>query len=92
MIDAPSDTNLDNATEVGIYSLSATIQYTSSYTGLPSKSGWLYMLVYQVGTAKSKSYIMQTEQYIGVKMLHQTGLNLITAVAVALLVFQALIR
>lgn len=54
MIDTPSDTNLDNATEVGIYSLSATIQYTSSYTGLPSKSGWLYMLVYQVGTAKKQ--------------------------------------
>ena len=54
MIDAPSDTNLDNATEVGIYSLSATIQYTSSYTGLPSKSGWLYMLVYQVSTAKKQ--------------------------------------
>ena len=54
MIDAPSDTNLDNATEVGIYSLSATIQYTSSYTGLPSKSGWLYMLVYQFGTAKKQ--------------------------------------
>lgn len=54
MIDAPSDTNLDNATEVGIYSLSAIIQYTSSYTGLPSKSGWLYMLVYQVGTAKKQ--------------------------------------
>ena len=54
MIDVPSDTNLDNATDVGIYSLSATIQYTSSYTGLPSKSGWLYMLVYQVGTAKKQ--------------------------------------
>ena len=54
MIETPSDTNLDNATEVGIYSLSATIQYTSSYTGLPSKSGWLYMLVYQVGTAKKQ--------------------------------------
>lgn len=54
MIDTPSDTNLDNATEVGIYSLSATIQYTSSYTGLPSKSDWLYMLVYQVGTAKKQ--------------------------------------
>ena len=54
MIEAPSDTNLDNATEVGIYSLSATTQYTSSYTGLPSKSGWLYMLVYQVGTAKKQ--------------------------------------
>ena len=54
MIDAPSDTNLDNATEVGIYSLSDTTQYTSSYTGLPSKSGWLYMLVYQVGTAKKQ--------------------------------------
>ena len=54
MIDTPSDTNLDNATEVGIYSLSATTQYTSSYTGLPSKSGWLYMLVYKVGTAKKQ--------------------------------------
>jgi hypothetical protein len=54
MIGTPSDTNLDNATEVGIYSLSATIQYTSSYTGLPSKSGWLYMLVYQVDTAKKQ--------------------------------------
>jgi hypothetical protein len=54
MIDTPSDTNLDNATDVGIYSLSATTQYTSSYTGLPSKSGWLYMLVYQVGTAKKQ--------------------------------------
>ena len=54
MIDTPSDTNLDNATDVGIYSLSATTQYTSSYTGLPSKSGWLYMLVYKVGTAKKQ--------------------------------------
>ena len=54
MIDVPSDTNLDNATEVGIYSLSATTQYTSSYTGLPSKTGWLYMLVYQAGTAKKQ--------------------------------------
>jgi hypothetical protein len=54
MIDTPSDTNLDNAIDVGIYSLSATIQYTSSYTGLPSKSGWLYMLVYQVDTAKKQ--------------------------------------
>ena len=54
MIDVPSDTNLDNATEVGIYSLSATIQYTSSYSGLPSKASWLYMLVYQVGTAKKQ--------------------------------------
>ena len=54
MIETPSDPNLDNALEVGIYSLSATIQYTSSYTGLPSKSGWLYMLVYQVGTAKKQ--------------------------------------
>lgn len=54
MIDVPSDTNLDNATEVGIYSLSANIQYTSSYSGLPSNSSWLYMLVYQVGTAKKQ--------------------------------------
>ena len=54
MIDVPSDTNLDNATEVGIYSLSANIQYTSSYSGLPSKASWLYMLVYQVGTAKKQ--------------------------------------
>lgn len=51
MIDAPSDTNLDNATEVGIYALSANIQYTSSYSGLPNKAAWLYMLVYKVGTA-----------------------------------------
>ena len=54
MINVPSDPNLDNALEVGIYSLSTIIQYTSSYTGLPSKSGWLYMLVYQVGTAKKQ--------------------------------------
>ena len=54
MIDAPSDPNLDNALEAGIYSLSATIQYTSSHTGLPSKTGWLYMLVYQVGTTKKQ--------------------------------------
>lgn len=54
MIDAPSDPNLDNALEVGIYSLSSTMQYTSSYTGLPSKTGWLYMLVYQIGTAKKQ--------------------------------------
>ena len=54
MIDVPSDTNLDNATEVGIYSLSANMQYTSSYSGLPSKASWLYMLVYQVGTAKKQ--------------------------------------
>ena len=51
MIDVPSDTNLDNATEVGIYSLSGNIQYTSSYKGLPNKAVWLYMLVYKVGTA-----------------------------------------
>ena len=54
MINPPSDTNLDNAIEPGIYSLSSTTQYTSSYTGLPSKTGWLYMLVYQVGTAKKQ--------------------------------------
>lgn len=54
MIDVPSDTNLDNATEVGIYSLSANIRYTSSYSGLPSNASWLYMLVYQVGTAKKQ--------------------------------------
>ena len=54
MLDVPSDTNLDNATEVGIYSLSANIQYTSSYKGLPSKTGWLYMLVYKVGTGKKQ--------------------------------------
>ena len=51
MIDVPSDTNLDNATEVGIYALSANIQYTSSYSGLPNKAAWLYMLVYKVGAA-----------------------------------------
>jgi len=51
MIDVPSDTNLDIATEVGIYALSANIQYTSSYSGLPNKAAWLYMLVYKVGTA-----------------------------------------
>ena len=54
MLDVPGDTNLDNATEVGIYSLSANIQYTSSYKGLPSKTGWLYMLVYKVGTGKKQ--------------------------------------
>ena len=54
MLDIPSDTNLDNATEVGIYSLSANTQYTSSYKGLPSKTGWLYMLVYKVGTGKKQ--------------------------------------
>ena len=54
MINVPSDTNLDNAIETGIYSLSSKTQYTSSYTGLPSKTGWLYMLVYQVGTAKKQ--------------------------------------
>ena len=51
MIDVPSDTNLDNATEVGIYALSANIQYTSSYSGLPNKAAWLYMLVYKVGAS-----------------------------------------
>ena len=51
MFDVPSDTNLDNATEVGIYALSANIQYTSSYSGLPNKAAWLYMLVYKVGSA-----------------------------------------
>lgn len=54
MINTPVDPNLDNALEVGIYSLSAVIQYTSSHTGLPSKTGWLYMLEYQVGTAKKQ--------------------------------------
>jgi hypothetical protein len=51
MIDVPSDTNLDNATEVGIYALSAIVKYTTSYSGLPNKGGWLYMLVYKAGTA-----------------------------------------
>lgn len=54
MYDVPSNPSLDNMLNTGIYALSASVEYTTTYSGLPNKTGWLYMLVYQVGTAKKQ--------------------------------------
>lgn len=54
MYDVPSNPSLDNMLNTGIYALSATVEYTTTYSGLPNKTGWLYLLVYAVGTAKKQ--------------------------------------
>ena len=54
MYDVPSNPSLDNMLNTGIYALSATAEYTTTYSGLPNKTGWLYLLVYAVGNAKKQ--------------------------------------
>lgn len=54
MYDVPSNPSLDNMLNTGIYALSASVEYTTTYSGLPNKTGWLYLLVYAVGNAKKQ--------------------------------------
>lgn len=54
MYDVPSNPSLDNMLNTGIYALSASVEYTTTYSGLPNKTGWLYLLVYAVGSAKKQ--------------------------------------
>ena len=54
MYDVPSNPSLDNMLSTGIYALSASVEYTTTYSGLPNKTGWLYLLVYAVGNAKKQ--------------------------------------
>lgn len=60
MYDVPSNPSLDNMLNTGIYALSTTVEYTTTYSGLPNKTGWLYLLVYAVGNAK-KQIIYNTD-------------------------------
>lgn len=60
MYDVPSNPSLDNMLSTGIYALSASVEYTTTYSGLPNKTGWLYLLVYAVGNAK-KQIIYNTD-------------------------------
>ena len=60
MYDVPSNPSLDNMLNTGIYALSANVEYTTTYSGLPNKTGWLYLLVYAVGNAK-KQIIYNTD-------------------------------
>ena len=60
MYDVPSNPSLDNMLNTGIYALSASVEYTTTYSGLPNKTGWLYLLVYAVGNAK-KQIIYNTD-------------------------------
>lgn len=60
MYDVPSNPSLDNMIHTGIYALSASVEYTTTYSGLPNKTGWLYLLVYAVGSAK-KQIIYNTD-------------------------------
>lgn len=54
MYDVPSNPSLDNMLSTGIYALSASVEYTTTYSGLPNKTGWLYLLVYAVGNEKKQ--------------------------------------
>ena len=54
MYDVPSNPSLDNMLNTGIYALSANVEYTTTYSGLPNKTGWLYLLVYAVGNEKKQ--------------------------------------
>lgn len=60
MYDVPSNPSLDNMLSTGIYALSASVEYTTTYSGLPNKTGWLYLLVYAVRNAK-KQIIYNTD-------------------------------
>lgn len=53
MYDAPTDNSVD-VNYVGITSLSSSIEYASTKQGLPSKTGWLYLVSYKIGTAVKK--------------------------------------
>lgn len=53
MYDAPTDNSVD-VNYVGITSLSSNIEYASTKQGLPSKTGWLYLVSYKIGTAVKK--------------------------------------
>ena len=53
MYDAPTDNSVD-VNYVGITSLSSNIEYASTKQGLPSKTGWLYLVSYKIGTSVKK--------------------------------------
>lgn len=53
MYDAPTDNSVD-VNYVGITSLSSNIEYASTKQGLPSKTGWLYLVSYKVGASVKK--------------------------------------
>lgn len=53
MYDAPTDNSVD-VNYVGITSLSSNIEYASTKQGLPSKTGWLYLVSYKIATAVKK--------------------------------------
>ena len=53
MYDAPTDNSVD-VNYVGITSLSSNIEYASTKQGLPSKTGWLYLVSYKIDTAVKK--------------------------------------
>lgn len=57
MLGIPSSLNLDEANTVGIYSLSISSIYTSAYSGLPEKNGWLYLLVYGIPQGSNKQVV-----------------------------------
>ena len=57
MLGTPSSLNLDEANTVGIYSLSVSSIYTSAYSGLPEKNGWLYLLVYGIPQGPNKQVV-----------------------------------
>jgi hypothetical protein len=53
MYSTPADNSVD-VLYSGITALSSNIAYTSEISGLPSKTGWLYLVSYQVGQAYKK--------------------------------------
>lgn len=53
MYDAPTDNSVD-VNYVGITSLSSNIEYASTKQGLPSKTGWLYLVSYKIATVVKK--------------------------------------
>ena len=57
MLGVPSTLNLDDANNIGIYSLRVAAIYTSTRSGLPEKDGWLYMVVYPLSQAANKQVI-----------------------------------
>ena len=57
MLGTPSSLNLDEANTVGIYSLGVSSIYTSAYSGLPKKNGWLYLLVYGIPQGSNKQVV-----------------------------------
>lgn len=53
MYSTPADNSVD-VLYSGITALSSNIAYTSEKSGLPSKTGWLYLVSYQVGQSFKK--------------------------------------